>query len=80
MVSAQANGASFDNAPRQRLYHFLRAGTAIDVIAEINLQGAGDRPANSIFFNPQNEFRQKIGTAMNVAYGINPQARRECGS
>ena len=76
VVAAQANGAIFDQPDCQHIDHGLRIRAAVDVVAQIDLNGMRDRSALQVVIDACKDFSQQVGAAVDIADRIDANVRR----
>lgn len=76
VIAAQADGTAPDHADGQRVDHRAGMRPAVDIVAEIDLDGVPDRPARQVFVDSGKSFRHEIGAAMNITDGIDARVQR----
>jgi hypothetical protein len=79
VVAAQADRVIFDHADSQLVDDGLRIRTAIDVIAQINLDHVLNRPAPDILVDAYDSLCQQIGPAVDIADRIDARICRRRG-
>lgn len=76
VVAAQANRAVSNEPDSQQIDDGFRLRAAIDVVPQIDLDRACDRPASDVIINASNDLAQQIGAAMDIANRIDARASR----
>ena len=79
MVALQADCPAA-NARREQFDHIERRRSAINVVAEEDLKGVGDRMIRAVFIDLGEGFVQQVGSSMHVADRIHARTRRQPGA
>jgi hypothetical protein len=82
VISLETNHRSALSALDEQIENLARMRSAVDVIAQKNLNRSGDGKITQICIDPREECAQEIHSPMHVADGINPElirnARNNC--
>src|SRR5438128_12611228 len=70
VVPAQADGMPMHKTLAQNVDDALRIAAAIDVVANIDLDGVLDRSPAQVFVNALDQVAQEIGTSVNISDGV----------
>src|SRR5207249_1883035 len=74
VIAAQAHRAIFDDTDSERVDDGFRIRSAVDVIAQINLDSVLNRPAPDIVIDTCDNLHQEIGAAVDIADGIDARS------
>ena len=75
MIAHEQHEVMMPLARNQHVDDLSRARTAIDVVAQKHLNGAGRGPRQQVLIDPRQKLCQQICAAVNVADGVNSPAR-----
>jgi hypothetical protein len=76
VIAAEANGAMANHSNGKLVDDAFRIGPAIDVVAEIDLNGSLNWTPSDVRVDPIDEVGKEIGTTVDIADGIHPNAGR----
>src|SRR5262249_9496929 len=80
VVPAQADRAPMHQAPAKDIDDGFGVVAAVDVVAEVDFDGAFDRPPAHVFIDPLDHVVQQIGTPVNIADRIDAGRLRNAGA